>query len=138
MSSDNHRNAVSDTKDKIILGGDEALELWRKGKNAWNRWVEENSVADVSFGKVDFSKERTAEMPDIDFQGFNFPKGNVYFTKAIFTEGRTLFNLATFGKGHYNFEREIFKGHADFSVIKNIHLVKSLSFKSASFEKTFD
>jgi hypothetical protein len=44
------------SQDRIMLNGHEALALWRKGKDPWNLWVEENPVAGVDFSNINFGK----------------------------------------------------------------------------------
>ncbi|KZN49885.1 hypothetical protein [Pseudoalteromonas luteoviolacea] len=37
------------------LDGDDALLLWLKGKDVWNKWMEQNPKAEVSFEGVKFN-----------------------------------------------------------------------------------
>ena len=134
---------------KIILAGEDALALWRQGKDVWNKWVKEHPKANVDFSKVDFSIERKEKFI-IDFAYFNFPSGNVFFNGATFGDGGVNFSGATFGDGNVNFSRATFgdgeyqfekitsKGHADFSQINEIQRAKCLNFRGSIFEKTLD
>ncbi len=97
-------------KDKITIGGEEALAIWREGRKAWNHWVKENPVADVDFRYVDFSKERTKKHNLITFEYFNFPKGEVRFDEATFGKGYVNFRSVQFGDGNVSFKRATFDG----------------------------
>ncbi|MCV6590775.1 MAG: hypothetical protein OIF57_17390, partial [Marinobacterium sp.] len=83
------------------LKGDEAVALWKKGREAWNQWVRENPVYNVDFSEVDFTPHRQprfrltdklAKKPSwrrvvyknfkpldecwkVDFSGYLFPDG---------------------------------------------------------------
>ena len=96
----------------IILSGQDAIDLWLQGRNAWNQWVTENPVADVSFAGIDFGQ---FNLPAISFAGFEFPKGNVFFDGANFGEGDVYFSSAIFGEGNVDFRNATFgKGDIDF------------------------
>ena len=98
----------------IILAGDEAFDKWRHGKDAWNAWVEENPVADVSFADVDFSLDVSQKITS--FRGFKFPNGLVDFSGARFGKGLVSFSGARFGKGYVDFARADFgDGGVDFA-----------------------
>jgi hypothetical protein len=45
-------------KERPTLKGQEAIALWRQGREVWNQWVEENPEYNVDFLGVDFSKHR--------------------------------------------------------------------------------
>ena len=36
----------------LTLKGQQAIDLWLKGKDEWNSWVEEHKYANVDFSKV--------------------------------------------------------------------------------------
>ncbi len=144
----------------IILAGNDAFDKWRHGKDAWNAWVEENPVADVSFADVDFSRFGIGS-GIISFSGFKFPNGLVDFSGARFGKGLVSFSGARFGKGYVDFARAdfgdgdvdflgasfgegevkfediTFHGKANFSRLKNCEAVKRFSFRNVSFEKAF-
>ena len=120
---------------KIILQGEEAMKLWRQGKDDWNNWVEQNPEADVSFKGMDFSKEPLTIVRshhkglcfgefcfpkgDVNFSSTKFGKGAVNFFKADFGEGSVDFSEANFGEGLVNFSKAKFgRGEVDFSKAK--------------------
>ncbi|MGA4608702.1 hypothetical protein [Pseudoalteromonas maricaloris] len=100
---------------KVVLKGQAAIELWLQGKEAWNKWVEENPVADVSFREVDFTK-----FEGVLFTGYKFPTGTVDFSLARFNEDRAIcpnkqlaniqvnFSHAHFGDGDVDFSGAMF------------------------------
>lgn len=99
--------------------GEEALELARQGKDAWNAWAKENPGREVDFRGVDFI---TGVNKKISFKDFRFP-GGVHFAKAKFPdagfdqaifEGDAGFTEATF-EGHAWFEKATFEGDAGFN-----------------------
>ena len=47
---------MSEHKEEIILAGQEAIDLWLKGKEAWNQWVDNNRDAQVNFEGVNFGE----------------------------------------------------------------------------------
>ncbi|MCG7540600.1 hypothetical protein [Pseudoalteromonas sp. OF7H-1] len=92
---------------KVVLKGQAAIELWLQGREAWNKWVEENPVADVSFHKADFTKYGV-----VPFENYKFPKGSVDFSQAQFGAGDVDFTQAQFGDGGVYF-RETQFGEGD-------------------------
>ena len=94
----------------------EAVRLWLKGKDAWNKWVEENPECDVDFSEVDFGYLRKqCNNDDISFSLFKFPIGNVDFFQAQFGEGNVYFSDAQFGEGNVSFYGPQFgKGNVNF------------------------
>lgn len=92
--------------ERIVLIGDAAIELWKQGRVAWNRWVDANPVADVSFEDVDFG-EHIQDGGAADFEGFAFPNGAVVFHRTRFRNGAR-FLSATFGDGDVSFEDATF------------------------------
>ncbi|MBU2708788.1 pentapeptide repeat-containing protein [Zooshikella marina] len=109
----------SPTKAKVSLGPDEAVGLWLQGKEVWNKWVEENPVADVSFSNVDFNSHCKGLGP-VDFSGFFFPFGKVSFEGSTFNNRQMKrsvhFTMTKFGKSEVSFYGARFgNGHVDFS-----------------------
>lgn len=94
-----------DDKEKVVLEGQAAIDLWLQGKDAWNKWVEENPVADISFSGVDFS-----EFERVSFQEYKFPNGNVDFSVTEFGECEVSFTETNFGDGYVNFASAKFSG----------------------------
>lgn len=92
----------SPTKAKVSLEPDEAVELWLQGKDAWNKWVEENPEADVSFSGVDFSAH-CKESGYISFRYFIFPTGNISFEGSKFGNKNVDFSYCDFGDGDVDF-----------------------------------
>ena len=80
------------------ISGEKALSLWKKGKDEWNKWVNNHEDWDVDFSLVEFPEGY------VSFAGFKFPKyGNVYFSRAKFSKGRVSFRDALFGTGFVTF-----------------------------------
>ena len=97
------------------LAGDEALDLWRQGREAWNRWIKLNPNREISFIDVDFSNQRDSE-GNISFEGYNFGNGNVDFSITTFGDGDVNFANAVFGDGDVDFSHSTFgKGYLIFS-----------------------
>lgn len=103
-----------DDKEKVVLHGQAAIDLWLKGRKAWNKWVEENPIADVLFYRADFSGfER------VSFAKYKFPKGDVDFFGANFGESKVKFSGTNFGDGYVDFSNAKFLGSStDFSFVK--------------------
>ena len=97
---------------KITLSGNEAIELYLKGREEWNKWVEENPIADIDFHGMSLSALRTKPNSAIDFSEFTFPKGKVNFIGATFGDGDVSFNEVNFGDGEVNFSHATF-GHGE-------------------------
>lgn len=98
---------------KITLSGQDAIDLWLQGKDAWNQWVKENPVADVSFHGVDFGQ---FDLPEISFAGFHFTDGVIFFRKVNFGEVDINFSYSQFGMDDVDFSYAKFgKGNVDFS-----------------------
>jgi len=105
------------------LEGEKAIELWLAGKEKWNKWVEENPIADVSFAGVVFNKAIVSNRVNyISFADYNFPQGRVDFSEARFQWGNVTFYKANFGKGEVFFYKANF-GNGD------------VDFREASFEE---
>lgn len=112
-------------EERVVLEGNDAIQLWLKGKDTWNKWVEENPEADVSFKDVDF---RQFEPKKIDlsalsflhsFRGYCFPIGDVTFAATNFGNVDVDFSNVTFSKGKVDFSQAIFgNSRLDFSSTK--------------------
>ena len=89
----------------VVLKGQAAVNLWRKGSTAWNKWAAENPNAKVDFSGVDFSDYDT-----VSFEFFNFPggKNSVSFQNAEFGDGDITFFGANFGDGDIDFSHAAF------------------------------
>lgn len=114
------------------LVGQDALDLWKQGRDAWNKWAEKNPEYNVSFEGVDFSPYIDRKL-GISFNGYQFPKGNVYFIGAEFGEGVVYFRESEFGKRETRFDDSTFNGNADFSGLKGCGSVELFSFRNVSF-----
>lgn len=99
------------SQQRLKLAGQEAVDLWKKGKDAWNAWVDEHPEADIDFTKVDFSPYNM-----VSFEGFRFPSGDVSFVFATFGDSYVRFDGATFGEGKVDFRSATFdEGIVSFS-----------------------
>ncbi|MDP2697062.1 hypothetical protein [Thalassospira sp.] len=97
------------------LEGEAALDLWRKGRDVWNRWIDQHPGWNISFDGVDFSTERNSE-GKLFFAGYHFGDGDVNFSGTTFGNGTVNFSGATFGDGDVNFRHASFgKGNLIFS-----------------------
>lgn len=107
-------NAAENHKDFETLERDEAMALWKKGRDEWNKWVEKNPKYNVNFRNADFTG-----FDRVSFNGFCFPTGKVSFSLAQFGDGGVNFSHANFGDGDVNFCRAQFgDGGVDFSGAK--------------------
>ncbi len=106
---------MADKKSKeVVLRGEEALALYRKGKDAWNKWAEDNPGVKVSFKGVEFKHAIFAGFVfpgDADFTNATFI-GNAWFDDATFS-GDAWFIDATFS-GDVSFRKATFNGSAYF------------------------
>lgn len=66
------------TPEPVVLKGDEAIALWREGREAWNAWIEGHPGARIDFNKFHFPAGQ------ILFAGYQFGDGEVSFADAIF------------------------------------------------------
>ena len=87
--------------------GQNAKNLWRSGKDAWNAAVERFPVADVNFDDVDITRDQKGHRT-VSFERFNFPRGRVSFRRASFGNGKVSFNGAAFGDGDVSFDHVMF------------------------------
>ncbi|PKG74816.1 hypothetical protein CXF86_11030 [Shewanella sp. GutCb] len=111
-----------------VLGGKPAFDLWLKGKDVWNNWVESNIDATVDFSYMDFSAdELNLDSKVISFDGFIFPKGKTLFNGSLFYSaklsfidaifyGVACFDGAHFPKGEVSFNGTVFHEDACFSL----------------------
>ena len=135
----------NDIAQEDILQGDEAIELFKKGKDAWNKKMESNPRR-VSFKGVDFSTPELSDLvKGIKFSEFRFPrgvnfewaefgKGYVYFIGAEFGNGYVDFRRAKFGKGNVTFRRAKF-GDGDVYFIGAEFGKGNVTFSGAEFGK---
>ena len=138
----------------VVLKGQAAVNLWRQGRTAWNKWAAENPNAKVDFSGFDFSKYdvvsfdffnfpegknsvsfRSAEFGDgdISFYGANFGDGDISFYYANFGDGDIDFSNATFG-GDVDFSETTFSGRFSFQNCEKTGNIQSLSFKGCVFK----
>ena len=120
---------MSEHKEEIILAGKKAIDLWLKGKKAWNQWVDNNRDAQVNFEGVNFGELRQRNNKKVvSFQDYHFPNGEIDFSytrfgkryvnffNARFGEGRVNFSDVWFGEGNVNFyEAQFGEGDVNFS-----------------------
>jgi len=107
---------MAEEEDRANLAGEEALTLWRQGKDAWNAWIDQHPKVDIDFSDVDFSKERTEGAPLISFAEFRFGDGHVSFLRTSFGDGNVSFNGASFGDGNVSFNGASFgNGNVSFN-----------------------
>ena len=90
------------------------IDLWKKGKDAWNDLVEKHPEADIDFSGVDFGQYRNdpdCHIPahEWPFAGFHFRKGAVSFEYAQFGEGAVSFRGAQFREGAVSFRGAQFR-----------------------------
>ncbi len=94
-----------------VLAGQEVTDLWLEGRDAWNRWVQDNPIADIDFSETDFAGIREQnQLALLSFEGFIFPDGHVSFDCADFGKGNVSFFGARFGTGDVSFSRTAFDG----------------------------
>ena len=102
---------MADEKEIIVLKGQQAIDLWLKGKDAWNAWVEKNPVADVSFQGQRFThnlNNQNIPSEKYPFAGFNFPDGKTDFSNSQFERENVYFTGVNFGNGEVSFYRAKF------------------------------
>ncbi|MDK1310265.1 pentapeptide repeat-containing protein [Pseudoalteromonas ardens] len=107
---------------KTVLEGQAAIDLWRKGPDVWNTWVDENPIADVDFHCVDFTMYSAVSFEHykfpigvVDFSYSRFGKGDISFHSVQFDEGKVDFSNTNFEDGNVDFSHSHFgKGNVDF------------------------
>ncbi len=118
---------------RTVLAGDDAVNLWLQGKDAWNKWVEENPEADVDFSNVDFEEIREhRRLSRTSFSGFNFPNGRTSFIETKFGSASVLFDNAQFGDKGVSFYRADFGGNR-VSFVRVFFGGSELTFSRAAF-----
>ena len=85
-----------------VLRGQEAIDLYKQGKNAWNKWAEAHDGWTVDFNGMTFEPNE-----DKSFEGFIFP-GRVIFSSANFGGGNISFRGAKINGGNISFRRTVF------------------------------
>ncbi len=91
------------------LDPEDAIALWRKGKECWNQWVEENPVYNIDFSNFNFGEHAHLIDKKISFSGFKFPEGTISFSDTDFGNNPVEFRGTDFGKGDVNFSNSRFK-----------------------------
>jgi hypothetical protein len=129
------------------LEGQAAIDLWLAGKDQWNRWVDENPVADVDFSRTSFTNSADASgygQAILSFEEFHFPTGdisfngsgfgtkNVSFENAVFRDGKVSFVGTKFGDGEISFLNTDF-GKGEISFERSIFGISSVTFENAKF-----
>ncbi|MFC4234620.1 pentapeptide repeat-containing protein [Thalassospira xianhensis] len=114
------RDMAEESIPKIeMLVADEALDLWRKGRNAWNSWIDRHPGSDINFFLIDFSLERDPlavlsfakyrfDNINVNFSYANFGHGEIDFTQASFRNCNLGLSNINFGNGDLNFSRATF------------------------------
>ncbi|MEW5250578.1 hypothetical protein [Microbulbifer discodermiae] len=102
-------NTVVEPEAGKVLAGQEAYDLYKQGREAWNQWADTHAGWVVDFTDWDFSEEK-----EVNFSEFRFP-GSAKFNKATFGNRYVSFDHASFGEGRVYFERASFgEGHVNF------------------------
>lgn len=101
-----------------FLIGEDALNLWQQGKEAWNDWVKNHPNADVSFDGQTFYPSGSPAGGKIRFDGYKFPNGNVSFQRTNFGSSRVSFVETDFGDGDVSFIKLHIQGDIIFSNAK--------------------
>jgi len=102
---------MSSNTDKVMLQGQDAVDLWLQGRDAWNEWVKTHPEADVDFSAVPFrpvNKHNGMSAADYPFAGFHFPNGDISFNNTNFHGDNISFTGARFGTGKVSFNRAHF------------------------------
>ncbi|MGJ3259818.1 MAG: pentapeptide repeat-containing protein [Rhodospirillales bacterium] len=100
--------------DPPVLKGAHAVALWKKGRGAWNDYIDAHPGTEIDFSDVDFSQHRKEGEP-LSFKDFRFGVGDVFFQGAIFDDGDVTFELAVF-EGSVSFNGAAFgTGEVSFS-----------------------
>lgn len=126
-----------------ILEGESALELWRKGAEAWNAWINNNPDWYINFSDIDFSGEHDKDgmlsfaaydfgEGDVSFARTSFGEGNVTFFRAKFKGNEISFREANFGEGQIDFLGAEF-GNSNVSFFHTTFRSEEVSFLGASF-----
>src|SRR5437660_10512730 len=102
------------------MANEEFIKLAALGKDAWNKWAQENSKATVDFSGRKFK--------EADFSGFIFP-GDSNFENCDF--GKVLFSEAEF-KGKAKFSHAKFRAYV---ALDRIAFRNDAIFENARFEK---
>lgn len=111
----------------------DAIELWKKGKDSWNAWVAKNPHVDINFSGIDFCKQEGIKNNSISFKEYQFPKfGKLTFHKANFGELNVDFSRCHFGHDILIFTDAIFNG-GNINFTEAIFNNKFVSFKGVNF-----
>ena len=142
MTETNDDNASTEP---AILKGEDAIALWKEGRDAWNTYIETHPGVEIDFSNVDFSPHRFESEP-LSFEGFRFGIGDVSFKGAVFNsgdvsfefatfDGRLSFNGATFGNGIVSFADATFGDRG--TTFSFVNLTSSSIFVLIFFTKIF-
>ncbi|WP_417805934.1 pentapeptide repeat-containing protein [Thalassospira lucentensis] len=123
---------TEDNKQELpTLEGKAALDLWRKGRDAWNLWITQHPGWDINFNRIDFSAERRSD-GNLSFKGYHFGNNGLDFFETRFGNGNVDFSDADFGNSQVNFVKTTFgNGYVNFS--KATFGDGSVNFVKASF-----
>ncbi len=136
--------------ERKILKSLQAVRLLLKGRNAWNKWANENPACDIDFSFFDYNQNRDLfrgmkNSDKFDFSNLIFPKSgsitfesvnfgphiNLNFDKSIFGNGNIIFKKTNFGNKASFLETKFGYGNVDFS---NTHFGgKNVSFNKSIF-----
>lgn len=128
-----------DMIEKMLLKGDSAKEIWKQGRDVWNKWVDDNPEANVSFEGVTFEDDDKTDYKvgvilnrGFNFVGYKFPKGFVCFKNAEFGDGNVEFYGTEFGDGDVSFANTRF-GEGTISFANTRFGKGAVSFDSTKF-----
>ncbi len=92
---------MSETQPEPTLKGQDAVDLWLQGAEAWNDWVRENEICGhIHFYGTDFSDIQTRhEINVLSFEEYHFPENRVIFENVSFGTGDVSFKGVHFRRG---------------------------------------
>ena len=118
---------MNSTDTANVLEGQDAMDLYEQGRDAWNKWAKAHDGWTVDFSSVEFIDEII-----ISFSNFLFP-GSTLFKNATFTSPVISFEGAIFRGKVTSFEEAEFNSQ-DISFYKTFFLSKKLIFSKSKFE----
>ena len=117
---------MNSTDTANVLEGQDAMDLYEQGRDAWNKWAKDHPGWTVDFTGAEFTDE-----DELSFDGFSFP-GSTLFKSATFTTSKVSFEGAIFRGDITSFKGADFKsGSTEFS--KTFFLSKKVVFDNSSF-----